>query len=169
MRAIDQLLLDFDRESGVTRVLLERVPEDRIAWKPHPRSTSLGDLALHLASLPAWVKVTLTQAEFDLNPPDGVLSSPPWVSREALLATFDANVASARAVLGGAVEGELHAPWTLKHCGHPLFTVPRVTALRTWAFNHAIHHRGQLSVYLRLCDVPVPAMYGPSADVPLSL
>jgi uncharacterized damage-inducible protein DinB len=169
MRAIDQLLLDFDRESGVTRVLLERVPEDRIAWRPHPRSTSLGDLALHLASLPGWVKVTLRQAEFDINPPEGMQSPPSWVSREALLATFDANVASARAALAAAMDGELQAPWTLKSCGHPLFTVPRGTALRTWAFNHAIHHRGQLSVYLRLCDVPVPAMYGPSADVPLSL
>jgi uncharacterized damage-inducible protein DinB len=168
MRLMDLLLAEFDRESGVTRALLERVPDDKAGWAPHPKSSTLGGLALHLAQLPTWVVMTLQQAEFDLDPPGAAPRQPPvWESRGSLLASFDANAAAARAVLVAAADVELQAPWTLKRGGHTLFTMPKAGALRTWVFNHAVHHRGQLSVYLRLCDVPLPSMYGPTADLPL--
>ena len=168
MRLIDLLLAEFDRERAVTRCLLERVPEDRATWTPHPLSRPLGDLAVHLAELPSRLIETLQQPEYDLaSPGPGATSPPAWTSRDALLATFDHRVAAARAVLAATADAELQAPWTLKNGGHPLFTAPKASALRTWVFNHAVHHRGQLSVYLRLCGVPLPAMYGPSADLPL--
>jgi uncharacterized damage-inducible protein DinB len=168
MRSIDLLVAEFDRESGVTRALLERFPADRAAWRPHVKSMTLGALALHLATLPAWVGMTLRQSELDLNPPGGQGYRPPdWESPAAALALFESNVAAARAVLVNTAEAELEAPWTLKNGGHTLFTMPRVGVLRTFVFNHIVHHRGQLSVYLRLCDVPLPSMYGPTADVPI--
>jgi uncharacterized damage-inducible protein DinB len=167
MRLIDLLLAEFDREHAVTRCLLERVPDDRATWRPHPLSRPLGDLAIHLAELPARLIDTLQQSEFDLEPGGpGTTAPPAWTSRDALLATFDHRVASARAVLAATADAELQAPWTLRNAGHPLFTAPKASALRTWVFNHAVHHRGQLSVYLRLCGVPLPAMYGPTADAP---
>ena len=167
MRPIELLLAEFDREHGVTRTLLERLPEDRAPWKPHPKSMSLGDLALHLAQLPVWVSLTLQQPELDMNPPGGTpWPKRAWTSRDALLASFDTNVAAARAVLSAASDAELQAPWTLKNGGHTLFTMPKAGVLRTFVFNHSVHHRGQLSVYLRLCDVPVPPMFGPTADAP---
>lgn len=168
MRLIDLFLTEFDRECGVTRALLERLPDDKAAWKPHAKSTSLGDLALHLAHLPTWVTMTLQRSEFDMNPPGGpAWTNPTWESRLALLAAFDAHVATARAALAATEEAELGAPWTLKNGGHTLFTIPKAGVLRTWVFNHIVHHRGQLSVYLRLCDVPLPPMFGPTADVPM--
>jgi len=168
VRPIERLVAEFDRESGVTRSLLERIPEDKAAWKPHAKSFSLGDLALHLANLPTWIPATLRQSELDLHPP-GAPEAPrrAWISRAALLAEHDANVAAARAALAAAAEAELDAPWTLKNGGHILFTMPKGAVLRTWVFNHLIHHRGQLSVYLRLCDVPLPSMFGPTADMPV--
>lgn len=168
MRSIDLLVAEFDRESGITRTLLERVPEDRASWTPHPRSTTLGDLALHLATLPVSVNMTVERSELDLNPPGGPgHQRPVWASRAALLALFDANTAAARAALVRAADAELEAPWTLRNAGHPLFTMPKGGVLRTWVFNHIVHHRGQLSVYLRLCEVPLPPMFGPTADVPM--
>jgi uncharacterized damage-inducible protein DinB len=166
MRTIDLLVAEFDRESGVTRTLLERLPEDRAAWKPHPKSMALGGLALHLATLPVWVGMTLRQTELDLNPPGGPGYQPPvWESHKAMLALFDANTAAARAALVATADAELAAPWTLKNDGHTLFTMPKGGVLRAFVFNHIVHHRGQLSVYLRLCDVPLPSIYGPTADV----
>jgi len=168
MRLIDLLVAELDRESGVTRALFERLPDDKAGWKPHPKSFSLGDLALHLANLVTWIPDTLRQSEFDLHPPDAPAQpSRAWVSKAQLLAEFDRNVAAARAALVGAADAELQAPWTLKNGGRPLFTMPKAGVLRTWVFNHIVHHRGQLSVYLRLCDVPLPSMFGPTADQPL--
>ncbi|HEX5819153.1 MAG TPA: DinB family protein [Gemmatimonadales bacterium] len=165
MTTIDALLAEFDREFGVTRLLIERAPADRASWSPHPKSFTLGDICLHLANLPSWTAPTLRSTEFDLNPPDG--GAPPravFDSMEATLRRFDANVAEARAALAGAVDAELAVPWTLKNGGETLFTMPRGAVLRTFVLNHAVHHRGQLSVYLRLCDVPLPPIYGPTAD-----
>jgi hypothetical protein len=117
MRPIDLLVSELDRESGVTRTLFERLPEDKAAWKPHSKSFSLGDLALHLANLPTWIPATLAHAELDLHPPDGAPQpARAWVSRAALLAEFDGNVAAARAALVAAADAELQAPWTLKNC-----------------------------------------------------
>jgi uncharacterized damage-inducible protein DinB len=167
MRLIDLLLAEFDREHAVTRCLLERVPDDRATWRPHPLSRSLGDLAIHLAELPARLIDTL-HSRSSISSRVAPARPPHRPGPRATRCSPPSNhrVASARAVLAASADAELQAPWTLKNAGHPLFTAPKASALRTWVFNHAVHHRGQLSVYLRLCGVPLPAMYGPTADVP---
>jgi uncharacterized damage-inducible protein DinB len=156
----DALLPEFDHEMAVTRKLLERVPEDKFTWKPHAKSMSLVELATHVANLPSWGAVTLSQSEFDVAAHRNTAAT----SRADLLARFDANIAETRAALVGKIDPEMMAPWTLKHNGQTLFTMPKAAVWRSFMLNHLIHHRGQLSVYLRLNDVPVPAMYGPSAD-----
>lgn len=160
MGIADALLPEFDHEMAVTRKLLERVPEDRFTWKPHPKSMSLVELATHVANLPSWGAVTLSQSEFDVAAHRNTAAA----SRADLLARFDANIAETRAALVGKIDPEMMASWTLKHNGQKLFTMPKAAVWRSFMLNHLIHHRGQLSVYLRLNDVPVPAMYGPSAD-----
>jgi uncharacterized damage-inducible protein DinB len=163
MRISDTLLPEFDREVGVTRKLLERVPDGQFAWQPHPRSMTLGRLAAHLAELPHWVGLTIGQDGFDMSAPRPEGYQPP-ATRDAVLALFDANAAAARAALAGRGDGELMGPWSLCQGKQTLFTMPKATVLRTFVFNHMVHHRGQLSVYLRMHDVPLPSMYGPSAD-----
>ena len=160
MGIADALLPEFDHEMAVTRKLLERVPEDKFTWKPHAKSMSLVELATHVANLPSWGAVTLSQSEFDVAAHRNTAAT----SRADLLARFDANIAETRAALVGKIDPEMMASWTLKHNGQTLFTMPKAAVWRSFMLNHLIHHRGQLSVYLRLNDVPVPAMYGPSAD-----
>lgn len=164
MPIADALLPEFDHEMTTTRKVLERVPEDKLDWKPHARSFSIGVLASHVASLPTWAVETLTRSEIDLGPDQ----RPPAVlpSRRELLATFDASAAAARAALAGRTDAELMAMWSLKRSGRTLFSMPKAAVLRSFVLNHLIHHRGQLTVYLRLLDVPVPSIYGPSADEP---
>ncbi len=158
-------LPEFDQETATTRKLLERVPDGKFDWKPHVKSGSLGWLAGHLANLPSWVIFTVNQDSLDLNPPGSSGPKPPQASNRAdVLAQFDKNVADARQVIAGANDEELMRPWSLLNGGKKLFTLPKAAVLRSFVFNHLIHHRGQLSVYLRLLDVPVPSMYGPSAD-----
>jgi uncharacterized damage-inducible protein DinB len=157
----DGLLADFDHEIGTTRRLLERIPDDKLGWKPHVKSMSLGALATHLTNIPHWGGAILNNAIFDLAdaPPPGAEHN----SRAAILGAFD----EARAVTRGwmdRTDAEYAATWTLKRAGQELFTVPRVAAFRSFVLHHIIHHRGQLSVYLRLNDVSVPAIYGPTAD-----
>jgi uncharacterized damage-inducible protein DinB len=165
MTHIEMLVTEFDRETAVTRQLLERVPEDRTSWRPHARSWTLGELSLHLATLPTWMPATLRATELDLNPPGGPLyPRPVFESARATVRAFDSHVSDARAALTGALDAELDVSWTLKNACEVIFTMPRAAVLRTFVFNHSIHHRGQLSVYLRLCDVPVPPIYGPTAD-----
>ena len=161
MPMADAMLPEFDHEMGLTRRLLERVPEDRFDWKPHAKSMSLGHLAQHVATLPAWGRMTLNQQEFDLasSPPD-----PPMRRREELLTAFDRLVLETRTALLGKTDAELLVPWTLKKDGHTIFTMPKASVWRSFVISHLIHHRGQLSVYLRLNDVAVPSIYGPSAD-----
>jgi uncharacterized damage-inducible protein DinB len=157
----DSLLAEYDHEVATTRKLIERVPPDKLAWKPHGRSMSLGSLALHLASLPTWATTILEQPSFDLEtaPPN-----PPEPGAKAdIVECFDRSTAAARGALDRS-DVELVAHWTLTRGGQEVFTMPRVAAFRSFVLNHLIHHRGQLSVYLRLNDVPVPAIYGPSAD-----
>lgn len=163
MSFVDALLPEFDREMAVTRRLLERVPDGQFAWQPHPKSMTLGRLAEHLAELPHWAGVTVTEDGIDMGTGRPAGYQPP-ATREAVLAMFDANVTQARAALVGRADAELMAPWTLSHGGRTVFTMPKVAVLRSFVFNHLIHHRGQLSVYLRMHDVPLPSMYGPSAD-----
>lgn len=164
MSIADALLPEFDREMGVTRRLLERVPDGQFAWQPHPTSMTLGRLTEHLAELPQWVGVAVGQSSFDMaegRRPEGY--QPP-ATRDAALAMFDANVTSARAALAGKGDAELMAPWSLLRGGHQVFTMPRAGVLRAFVMNHIIHHRGQLSVYLRMLGVPMPSIYGPSGD-----
>jgi uncharacterized damage-inducible protein DinB len=161
MAIADMLLPEFDHEMATTRRLLERVPDDKLGWKPHDKSFSLGQLAQHVANIPFWGTTTLQQSEFDTAsmPP-----SPAVANRSELLSSFDSRTAEARAALVGKTDGELMAPWTLKHGANTLFTMPKATVWRSFVMNHLVHHRGQLSVYLRLQDVPLPPMYGPTAD-----
>ena len=163
MAIIDLLLPEFDRETGTTRRLLERVPETAFAFKPHDKSMTLGTLASHVADLPTWVANVMDRDSFDpsAQPHDRPRQA---ASTNELLSFFDANVTAARMLLVDAIDGVLTAPWTLKKGNQDLFTLPRIAMLRYFVLNHLIHHRGQLSVYLRLQDVPLPAIYGPSAD-----
>jgi uncharacterized damage-inducible protein DinB len=146
---------------GVTRRVLERVPEDKFVWKPHPKSMSLVELSTHVATIPMWGVPTLNQPELDLG---GRNLSTTASSRADLLARFDQNVADTRACLIGRTDAEMQEIWSLKNNGQKLFTMPRLAVWRSFVMNHLIHHRAQLGVYLRLNDVPVPGMYGPSAD-----
>jgi uncharacterized damage-inducible protein DinB len=160
MPLVDALLPEFDHEMTVTRKLLERVPDDKLAWKPHQKSYSLGQLAQHVATIPMWGSMTLNEPEID------VAGSPPESpgSRAQILDTFDSHVAKTRAALTGKSDAELMAPWALKRDGHVIFSMPKASVWRSFVMSHLIHHRAQLSVYLRMLDVPLPSMYGPSAD-----
>jgi uncharacterized damage-inducible protein DinB len=165
MPIAQDLLPEFDHEAAVTRTVLERVPEARADWKPHPRSMSLGHLAVHLASIPNWAVLTLREKEFDLAPPgSGPYVPPAWESLAATLAAFDGAIVKARAALVATSDLEMSQPWTLKKGGQKIFTAPRGATLSSFVLNHSVHHRAQLGVYLRMLDVPVPAMYGPTAD-----
>ena len=159
------LLPEFDHEMRVTRSLLERVPESRAQFKPHPKSTALGALASHIANLAGWGQKVATLSELDFNPPGGSpVRIAAYQGAAELLQRFDANVAATRAAIAAASDDALRGTFTLKNGGHEIFSLPRVSALRSFLMNHLIHHRGQLSVYLRLNDVPLPSIYGPTAD-----
>jgi uncharacterized damage-inducible protein DinB len=161
MALADALLPEFDREMTTTRKLLERVPEDKFAWKPHAKSYSFVELATHVATLPSWGAVTLKQTEIDFG---GQNPNTAATSRADLLARFDSNVAEARAALVDKSDAEMMVPWSLKHNGRTIFTMPKAAVWRSFVMNHLVHHRAQLGVYLRLNDVPVPPSYGPTAD-----
>ena len=165
MSIAESVLPEFDRETATTRLLLERVPEAQAAWKPHVKSMSLGQLAMHIANLPRWTSIALERTDFDTNPPDGSrMTGPEFESAATLLRSYDANVSAARALLARTTDGEFMVQWTLKNGGKSMFSMPRIAVLRSFVLNHAVHHRGQLSVYLRLLDVPIPNIYGPTAD-----
>ena len=157
----DGLLAEYDHEMGTTRKLLERIGSANLAWKPHEKSMSLGGLATHLSNIPNWGGTILNEASFDLA------AAPPNLqektSHAEILSAFDGTTKQTRAWLD-KTDAELVAPWTLKRGGHEIFTIPRVAAFRSFVLYHIVHHRGQLSVYLRLNGIPVPAIYGPSAD-----
>lgn len=162
MPLIDALLPEFDREMGLTRRVLDRVPDGKFDFKPHPTSRSLGQIAEHLTKMPYWTTMTMTQAGIDgMQKPDGYEVP---VTRSALLALFDANLKAGRATLVGKTDGEFHAPWTLRAGGKEIFTMPKIAVIRNFVLNHMIHHRGQVAVYLRMLEVKVPSIYGPSGD-----
>jgi uncharacterized damage-inducible protein DinB len=160
----DALLAELDHEAATTRRLLERVPEQAFGWKPHEKSMSLGQLAGHLSNLPSWGRSILTLESFDLADigDGGRPKAPP--SREWLLKNFDDNIAGTRQLIAAAGDSEMLARWSLKRGGQEMFSMPRLAALRSFVMNHMIHHRGQLTVYLRLQNVPLPPVYGPTAD-----
>lgn len=159
----DALLPEFDHEMGTTRRVLERVPESEFAWKPHDKSFSLGQLAGHVANIPTWVGHILQNSVFDVSTAGDTRPRQPE-SLAMLLADFDKNVKAARAGIAATGDAEMLAPWTFKSGEQVVFTMPRAATLRSFIMNHLIHHRGQLTVYLRLKNVPLPSVYGPTAD-----
>ena len=161
MAIAQSLLPEFDQEMASTRKTLERIPDDKWDYKPHPKSGTMGWYAGHLANLPSWPIFTIAQDELDLA---GPFEMPSTKNRQEVLAVFDKNVAEARKAIAGASDQELMKTWTLKKSGQTLMSLPKVAVLRGFVMNHIIHHRGQLTVYLRLNDIPVPALYGPSGD-----
>jgi uncharacterized damage-inducible protein DinB len=161
----DALLPEFDQEMASTRRTLERVPDGKFSWKPHDKSGTMGWLAGHVTSIPGWVTVTISQDSLDMAPGGVEAPRPPEAaSQKELLQVFDKNVTEARAALEGASDEHLLKTWSLLNNGQTIVAMPRIACLRTWVLNHIIHHRAQLGVYLRLNNIPVPAIYGPSAD-----
>jgi uncharacterized damage-inducible protein DinB len=165
MSLSQSLLPEFDQEMANTRKTLERVPDDKFSWKPHEKSGSMGWLAGHIASLMGWAVETIKHDSFDISP-DGKPYTPPPMpkSRKELLEFFDKNLAEARAAIAGASDDDLAKTWSFLNHGVTVFSMPRIACLRTWVFNHNVHHRAQLGLYLRLNNIAVPAIYGPSAD-----
>jgi uncharacterized damage-inducible protein DinB len=161
------LLSAFDHIIEGTRQHLESIPDDRLGWKPHDKSYSIGDLGTHLANLPSWVMMTLGQDELDVAPPgEDPPRMEPLGSSGEMVSTIDENATAARAAIEGASDEDLMAEWTLLKGGEALFTLPKIAVLRTFVMDHMIHHRGQLTVYLRLLDIPVKQTFGPTADFP---
>ena len=165
MAICDTLLPEFDQEMAGARRTLERVPADKFDWRPHEKSMTMIGLAGHLGYIPFWATMTLSEDQIDVAPGGEATPPPaPPASVEELLVNFDKNVTDARAAIASASDDALMKPWSLLRNGETIMTMPKVAVLRSWVMNHLIHHRAQLGVYLRLNDVPVPAMYGSSAD-----
>ncbi len=159
------LLPEFDIEMGNTRRVLERIPDDKLDWKAHPKSNTIGWVGAHLAELPGWTAMILTKDSLDVAPVGGEPYRTPLASsRQNILERFDKRVAEARAAIAAATDEQFAQPWSLLQAGNTIFTLPRAAVLRSFVLNHMIHHRAHLCVYLRLNDVAVPALYGPSAD-----
>jgi len=159
MTLSEQFVAEFDEEMKPTRRLLERVPSERGAWKPHQKSFALGHLAQLVARMPGWITATLAAPVLDLTTFKGYS----FEKTETLLEEFDRGVKEARAALARATDADFAQPWELTMGGRALMKLPRRVAIRQH-INHLCHHRGQLTVYLRLIDVPVPSIYGPTAD-----
>jgi len=159
MTVSETLLPEFDQEMASTRRVLERVPDDNPQWKPHPKSFSIAHLAQLVASLPGWIAQTLTNTELELSAGAGYSDQ----KTSSLLDTFDDNVRKSREAIANAKDADYDVPWSLKMKGNVLFTAPRRVVVRQH-ISHLSHHRGQMTVYLRLRDVPVPSVYGPTAD-----
>lgn len=162
MKLIDSLTREFEHEAQTTRKHLERLPEDKLDWRPHEKSFTTGALASHITEMVGWTDAILNQDGLDFDP----ATYQPYVATSLadLLKTFDDNVAKGKQALAGATDDTLNQPWSFKIMGKVRFEKPKAAILRDFAFSHIIHHRGQLSVYLRLLNVPVPGSYGPSAD-----
>ena len=156
------LIAELQHEAASTKKMLERVPTDKNDWKPHEKSMKLGRLASHVAELPGWIAMTMTTDELDLSKMDykPVIAA----TTEELTGILDTNVDKAVSALKNATMEDFQKMWTLRNGNNVFFTMPRIGVIRSMAYSHHYHHRGQLSVYLRLLDIPVPGMYGPSAD-----
>lgn len=160
----ETILPEFDMEMDNTRRTLERIPDDKLSWQPHEKSGTLGWMASHIANIPHWAKVTMEQESLDLSAPGSNNGQAAPSDRKSVLEQFEKNRAEARAAIDGASDAAFAKPWALFIGEQELFREPRASVLRRMVFNHIIHHRGQLTVYLRLLNVPVPGLYGPSAD-----
>jgi uncharacterized damage-inducible protein DinB len=165
MSYAETVLPEFDQEMANTRKVLERIPDDKLGWQAHPKSHTIGWNAVHVADIPHWLELVLSKSELDIAP----VGAPPYqmpkldTTRE-VLELFDRHVAGARKALAEAKDEEMGKPWTLLQAGKPIFTLPRAAVIRGMVLNHLIHHRAHLCVYIRLNDIPVPGMYGPSGD-----
>jgi len=164
MTIAETLLPQFEHEMASSRRTLERLPEDKLDWTPDPKSMSMGRLAAHIAEMPGWTAMTISQDELDFAKSE----YKPFVpkSRAEVLALHDESVGKAVAALKGVSDAELLKPWSLRSGEQIFFTMPKIAVIRGMVLSHCIHHRGQLTVYYRLNGVPVPALYGPSADEP---
>jgi uncharacterized damage-inducible protein DinB len=162
MTIAETFLPQFDAEMATTRRVLERLPEDKLAWKPHQKSMSMGRLAGHLVELPGLGLLVVQQEKFVAGA--GPRTPLEVTSRQQALQLLDENITKTRAAIAAASDEDLGKPWSLEAQGKTIFSVPRIAALRGFVLHHLIHHRGQMSVYLRLNDVPLPMIYGPSAD-----
>jgi uncharacterized damage-inducible protein DinB len=159
------ILPEFDQEMAGTRKTLERIPDDKLDWKAHAKSNTIGWVGSHLVEIPEWVEGTLKQDSWDPNPPGSEPYRTPLLSsRRQMLDAFDKNVAAARRAIESTTDEAFMKEWSLLWSGQPVFTMPRIAVIRSFILNHMIHHRAILTVYLRLNDIPVPALYGPSGD-----
>jgi uncharacterized damage-inducible protein DinB len=158
----DSLLPEFDQETAATRRVLERAPEAAFAWRPHPKSFNLGELATHLSRIPHWGALILKQDMYDLA--TGGPRKPALPTLAAVLEQFDANVREVRAALVEITDGQLLQPWLLRRGDRVVMSLPRVSAVRGFVVRHLVHHRGQMTVYLRMHDVSLPPLYGSTAD-----
>jgi uncharacterized damage-inducible protein DinB len=161
MNVRESLLPEFDHEMTMTRVVLERLPQAAFEWRPHPKSYTLGGLATHLAQIPHWGTSILTRDFYDLATST---TRDPLTSLTAVLETFDGHVREVRSALVGLTDGQLLQPWALRRAEKIVLSMPRVSALRGFVVRHLVHHRGQMTVYLRLNGIPLPPLYGPTAD-----
>jgi len=164
MKIADVLLLDFDAEIGATLRILKSVPDDKAGWKPHEKSTPIEKLALHIATVPRFGTVIITKPAFDMADPAQKLPIVAYKSTAETIAEFERNAATARAALAAASDADLEQVWKFSFGERVIGEMPRMLCWRLLFFNHMMHHRSQLGVYLRLLDIPVPATYGPSAD-----
>ncbi len=165
MSIAESMVAEIGHEAATTRRLLERLPEQHFGWKPHEKSMTLGRLAGHIAEIPGWISTIVEKDEFDV----AASGRTPAVhkTRAEVIQLFDANVAKITEVLKRQTDQRMMAPWRLKKAGQLIFELPRVAMVRAMGMTHVVHHRGQLSVYLRLKDVPLPSIYGPTADEPM--
>jgi len=161
MTIAQMMLPEFDQEMANSRKMLAALPDGNFEFKPHEKSMALGRLAGHVAEMPGWAVVTLTQDKLEITPG---MKPTTATSREQVLELFDKDVTKAREVLAGTSDESMMANWSLIVNGHTAFTMPRAAVMRGMVMNHMIHHRAQLGVYLRLNNLPVPGMYGPSSD-----
>jgi uncharacterized damage-inducible protein DinB len=165
MKYSEMILGEFEHEMANTRKVLERIPEDKIDWQPHPKSHTIGWNANHLAEIPGWVTGVLTQSSWEIAPVGSEpYRTPKLTSRKEILDLFDRNVAAARKAIAAVKDEDVGQQWTLLKGGQPMFTMPRAAVIRGFVLSHTIHHRAILCVYLRLNDIPIPGMYGPSGD-----
>ena len=161
MRIVDSILTELDQEAKTTRRVLERVPTDRLGWAPHPKSMTLGQLALHIAQVPGTIAGFVAGPVLEMP---GEFKQAAATSTAEVLSALDQSLAKAKEVLNGLDDATIASMWALKAGGKTLMSMPRLAVVRSIMLNHWYHHRGQLSVYLRELDVPVPSIYGPSAD-----
>jgi uncharacterized damage-inducible protein DinB len=167
MPIAEALIPEYDQEMEATRRVLERVPEDQFDWQPHEKSMTLGRLASHVAEIPGWAAMSIQEDEYDVAPPGGDPYQPPVVgSATELMKMFEETWSTARDLIASTSDEALMSTWTMKSGGETMFAMPKIGVVRSFILNHVIHHRGQLTVYLRLLGVPLPQTYGPSADEP---